>query len=366
MNNTFKHLHKLQFCTNSKSMQLLNFVAHFVLFFPPSMSAEWYMLQKGDIGVSVAFSPNARDDEMDQPLLAVGLSNGEIALWTQAALRKGEGCSHKLQGHQTCVKSLAFNRRSRVQQQLLASGSVDGTVRLWEMRTRVCVTVMEGHRVIHSVVFSPGGGLLAFASADGTVQLWIVEGRQPECAHILQNHMGNVFSVSFSPDARQLASGSQDRTVRLWSLPEGAPGPVLQHASPVYCVAFSPVVGSNMLASGCGDRIVRLWDVSKQQLLHELQGHSGFVDSIAFAPDGSQLVSGSFDCTMLLWNVASGKLLKVLTGRSTCVAFHPNGKQVASCSCKDIVRIWTVREQEECYRTHPLFGPEMKILPHVH
>jgi WD40 repeat protein len=121
-----------------------------------------------------------------------------------------------------------------------------------------------------------------------------------------------------------------------------------------------------MLALGCGDGIIRLWDVSKQQLmreLRELQGHSDAIISLAFSPDGSQLVSGSKDRTVRLWSVASGKLLKTLEGHSkavNCVAFHPNGKQVASCSADDTVRIWTVCEWSD--RTHQLFGDELKRL----
>jgi WD40 repeat protein len=298
----------------------------------------------------------------------MGLKNGDIALLTPAALRKGEGCSHKLQGHTRYVFSLAFS--SSGQEQLLASGSVDGTVRLWDMRTMECMAVLKGHTgYVHSVAFSPDGRLLASASGDCTVRLWVVVELKEKAAspvHVLQGHTYWVYSVSFSPDGRQLASGgSYDNSVRLWSMPEGVPGPVLQHAGSVRCVAFSC---SNLLASGGSDGIVRLWDVSgisqqQQKPMRELRGHSSTISSMAFSPDGSQLVSGSWDKNLRLWSVATGKLLKVLTGHSrtvNSVAFHPNGKQVASCSEDETVRIWTVCEWSD--RTHYLFGDEMKRL----
>jgi WD40 repeat protein len=266
---------------------------------------------------------------------------------------------------------MAFSSSSSIgqEQQLLAASSFrDRVVQLWDTHTRECVAVFEGHtECVDGVAFSPNNRLLASGSFDRTVRLWdVVERRAASPVHVLRGHTDYVSSVSFSADGRQLASGSDDCTVRLWSVPEGVPGPVLQHACPVYCVAFSPVVGSNMLASGCGEGIVRLWDVSgtdQQQLLRELKGNSHVISSVAFSPDGSQLVSGSYDNTVLLWSVARGTLLKVLTGHSqavTSVAFHPNGKQIASRSDDGAVRIWTVCEWSD--RTHLLFGEEMKRL----
>jgi WD40 repeat protein len=297
----------------------------------------------------------------DQSCLVVGLENNTILLRTQNGIER----LHTLQAARSGLYALAFSPNGH----LLAYGSFDDTVGLWDTQTKEEVAMFQGDDRSFSVAFSPDGRLLASASRNRSVRLWDVVERKEKAASpvgVMEGHTASVRSVSFSPDGRQLASGSFDGTVRLWRVPDGVPGSVLQHACSVYCVAFSPVVGSNMLASGGDDGTIKLWDVSEsnqqqRKPMRELQGHSDWIMSVAFSPDGSQLVSGSYDRTVRLWSAASGKLLKTLEGHSDIVfrvAFYPNGKQVASCSDDDTVRMWTVCEWSD--RTHYLFGEEMK------
>jgi WD40 repeat protein len=100
---------------------------------------------------------------------------------------------------------------------LLASGSMDNTVRLWDVATRQLLATLIGHEdVVTSVAFSPDGKVLASASYDKTVRLWDVASRQ--LLATLTGHEDSVFGVGFSPDGRLLASSSRDETVRLWDL----------------------------------------------------------------------------------------------------------------------------------------------------
>jgi WD40 repeat protein len=92
------------------------------------------------------------------------------------------------------------------------------------------------------------------------------------------------------------------------------------------------------------DTKVRLWDVAKGVVLQMLEGHSDVVMSVAFSPNGKQVVSGSWDRTVQLWDTATiGAPLKIPKGHSswvTSVAFSPDGKQVVSGSDDETVRLW--------------------------
>jgi WD40 repeat protein len=335
-------------------------------FFPQNRMMRARLLRLHSGCESLAFSPHTRNN--DDPCLAMGLTDGGIALFTQAALQdNSEDVCHTLKGHehQYGVTSVAFNSSER----LLASGSSDKTVRLWDMHTRECVAALEGHtKPVKSVAFSPDNRLLASSSNDKTVRLWDVV--YLKAMHVLEGHTACVTSVSFSLDGQQLASGSVDCTVRLWSVTEGVPeegvpGPVLQHDEVVLCVAF---YHSNRLASGSDDGYVRLWDVDifdHPKPLRKIFCHVGPINSMAFSSDGCHFVSGSnirkksvrsndidYNKNERLWSVASCEMIEMIgqsdivscvRGRSdniTCVAFHPNVQQFASCS-EDKTMLWT-------------------------
>jgi hypothetical protein len=271
-------------------------------------------------------------------LLVAAGNSGQVGLSQWQPVRT-------LTGHTDWVTSVAFSPDGR----LLASGSFDKTIELWEVATGSEVDTLGPTGYVVSVAFSPDGRLLASGSSDKTIRLWeVATGSE---VRTLTGHTDWVYSVAFSPDGRLLASGSSDKTIRLWEVATGSLVRTLSgHTGGVTSVAFSP--DGRLLASGSLDATIKLWEVASGREVRTLSGHTGGVTSVAFSPDGRLLASGSLDATIKLWEVASGREVRTLSGHPlrphrgchSSVAFSPDGRLLASGSGDTTITLWEWQE----------------------
>jgi WD40 repeat protein len=156
---------------------------------------------------------------------------------------------------------------------------------------------------VNAVAFSPDGKLVASGSHDRTVRLW--DAATGTERRVLKGHSNLVYAVAFSPNGKLVASGSHDSIVRLWDAATGTERRALKgHSHWVYAVAFSP--DGKLVASGSGDRTVRIWDAATGIERRVLKGHLDSVYAVAFSPDGKLVASGSLDNTVRLWDAVTG------------------------------------------------------------
>ncbi|MDQ3803332.1 MAG: WD40 repeat domain-containing protein [Acidobacteriota bacterium] len=198
----------------------------------------------------------------------------------------------------------------------------------------------------YSVAFRPDGETLASGSWDGTIKLWdVASGRE---LRTLAGHGWGIYKIAFSPEGKQLASASRDGTVKVWDAATGANTRTLA-AGPlaVKAVAWSP--DGRLLASGGNNGVVKLWDAASGRELramrHAWRGGEGVVVSLVFSPDGKTLAAKNWDGTLSLWEAGTGREARVLPisvdGSTSSIAFTPDGRHIAAADEMKI-KFWEV------------------------
>jgi WD40 repeat protein len=238
-------------------------------------------------------------------------------------------------------------------------------------------TLRDHTSAVFAVAWSPDGSLLASGSADNTLRIWNRANGQRLATLAAPPEESGVRRVAWSPDGRLVAFCGWH--THLWDSITGerfppliAPGKVPASA-PVNSVAWSPYGDS--LATGDDLGLICLWDARTRTPLATLQGHTDAISSVAWSPDGRLLVSASQDQTVRLWEVSTGQTLTTLPaeiGFKHLVAWSPDGRLLA-CGGAKAPRIWDTsigNHRIYLWRLHdiilaPAWSPDGRLLAAV-
>ena len=237
-----------------------------------------------------------------------------------------------------------------------ATGNQQGKIYLWDSATGGQLASFRGHaqlweslksilgwtdqppqgEEVRALAFSSDGKMLASGSKDKTVQLWDTEKHSKHAT--LKGHKEWITAVAFSNDGETVASGDAGKVIKLWDVLTGRERATLRgHKSTINALTFTPdnaPLYSGCLASGSADGTIRFWNPNTgQELLTFTTGHTESVKAVAFSENGTTLASAAFNGTVEVWNLKTAQELTTFTKAESdltaAVAFSQDAKHFA-------------------------------------
>jgi WD40 repeat protein len=270
---------------------------------------------------------------------------------------------------ETQVTSAAFAADATA----LAVGGADGRIRIIDAIDRSTRTTLSGHTAgVYPIAISPDGRTLASRSQDHTLRIWdIATGVERET--LRPPAPGRVYSpIVFSPDSSTLAIEWDDKNIQLLDL-KAETRRVLASGVRFQSLAYSR--DGRLLAAGNIPCEIFLWEVETGVRIHHLGVELSDMEPmkraatlqflgaigrpmmpITFSPDGSLIACGASNGAALLWEVATGTLLRNIEGTTdpiVALAFSPDGRYLATGGRDAKVRLWDWRDGE-CLGIAPL------------
>ena len=270
----------------------------------------------------------------DEKLIATA-GGRQIHLWSWPEGKR----VRVLDGHLDHVASLSFNAKG----DKLASGSWDGSIRIWRVSDGLELGAYQNSDRVHDVAFAPHGHLLASAGDSQGIRIWDTNSTALEDAPYPAAK--KIAAVTMDSEGKRIATGHWDNSVRIWRRDKREAIAILKgHTGWVTALAIHGQRA--VLASGSWDQSIRIWDLESGRPTQTLWGHSGRVRALTYA--GDTLVSAGDDGTLRFWQMPDYKLEKRIEahkGSITSIALHPASKRLASCSLDGSIAIWSVAKR---------------------
>lgn len=289
---------------------------------------------------------------------------GEIRAWIPATGLPGPYC-HPFKGHKKYVTSLSFEPfHLNIACKRFASSSKDHTVRVWNVNTGTCETVISGHSDAVECVRWGGTGLIYTASRDRTIMVWAIDGHGPSQHMLVRTLSGHAHRIN------HLAL-STDFVIRTgaFSLGETIPESDADRQSKAlvrYNAAIATTDGDERLVSCSDDFTMFMWRPTIGKVaVTRMTGHQQIINHISFSPDGRFIASASFDKKVKLWCGKTGRFLGTCNGHAASVyqvSWSPDSIYLVSASKDSTVKLWRAKDPAKAVYTLPGHEDEVYAL----
>jgi hypothetical protein len=252
----------------------------------------------------------------DGTTLAVGMVDGSVRLWNLSTRMKTATLRSRLHlrtGHAALIRALAYSSDGG----LLAAGHLDGTIYLWQPDSGLELEAALRHEgAVSGLGFTPDGGTLVSGAMDSTIKLWDMEAVQAgEARRVLRRQPAPITALSLDAGATRVISGHANRSLRVHEIAGGRLAATIHGPTgPPSVLAVVP--GSGAVICGGRDGSVRVYDLASRRQVRALEGHPRMVASLAVFPDGRRVASVATDSTLVIWDLESGNEVTTLEGRS--------------------------------------------------
>ncbi|MBD3227542.1 MAG: hypothetical protein GF329_05065 [Candidatus Lokiarchaeota archaeon] len=207
-----------------------------------------------------------------------------------------------LEGHSDSVYSAEFSSKNKY----VASSSFDKTVRLWDFNTGKCIRIFKDHdSCVNSVIFGPDEDHLISGSRDRKINYWNIHVNKP--VKTIKAHHGSIETLAISPDGKKIISGSTDRSIKIWTFPEGINILHLPDLGSIIQTLRIAPDGKRLFSNNKED--IQIWNIKKGDLIHTFEGNKGNIISLSISKDGKNLISGSEEGNIIIWDLKSKKII---------------------------------------------------------
>jgi WD40 repeat protein len=277
----------------------------------------------------------ALDFHPSKPLLATACY-GRVCLWDLTQAQPARVLTSVL----GAINDVRFSPDGQLLAVAGGQPSAKGDLRLFDVATGELRQTLAGHEdVVAAIAWRPDSKRLASASYDRTACTWDVStGKR---MNIFTHHSDFVLCVAYSPDGKTLLTGSKDRSVRVLDAETGVSRFTLgDRDEEVLALRLSPD-GKSLAVSGA-QPFLSWWNLETGAKLRAVNGHRGAVNALAFDNKANRLISGGEDSTLRFWNGSSGAALTSIPVGSLVysVAVAPNGKLLATGSFDGLTRVY--------------------------